>query len=85
MPNFTFTESLRNIYPLLKCSNLNYLKLRVGKGETSRGKVREIVGLLAHMKKSGCTTYLIKYEESLLFSSVEIEGGHGLILDINNL
>ena len=49
--------------------------------ETSNGKVRENIIISAHRNKSGRLTYIIKDEESLIVASVEIEGGHGPLLD----
>ena len=49
--------------------------------ETSNGKVRENVILSAHRNKSGRPTYIIKDEELSIVASVEIEGGHGPLLD----
>ena len=49
--------------------------------EISWVKVRKIVGLTVQMNKSGRQTYLNEYEESFIFVSAEIEGGHSLPLD----
>ena len=75
------TKNIQKIYPLLKCINVNYLKNRVEARETSRGKVREIVGLSAPTNKAGIPTYLSNENESLIYSYDEIEGGYGLPLD----
>ena len=79
------TKNLQKIYTLLKCIHVNYLKNRVEARETSRGKVREIVGLSAPMNKAGLPTYLGNDKESLIDSYDEIKGGHGLPLDSNCL
>ena len=77
--------NLQKIYTLLKCINVNYLKNRVEARETSRGKVRSIVGLSAPMNKSGFPNYLGNDKEYWIYSYDEIEGGHGLPLDSNYL
>ena len=66
VPRSTLTNALQKIYPLLQCSNINDLKIRVEKRETTRGKAREIVGSSEHMKKEVHPTYLSKDEESLI-------------------
>ena len=72
VPKFYLNRYPRKIYPLLKISNLSYLQNRVAVGEISPGKVREIVNLKVRMKKNG------RPNESLVITSANIEGGHGL-------
>ena len=45
------------------------IKKRVEARYTSRGKVREIVGLSATMNKIGCPTYLSNTKEYLIFAA----------------
>ena len=49
VPKSTFTKYLRNIYPLIQYSNLNYLKNRVEVGDISKGNFRETLGLTLKM------------------------------------
>ena len=51
--------------------------------ETSRGEVREILGLLATMNKIVQPTYLSNDKESLIVAAYDIECGHGPRLGVN--
>ena len=70
-------------YPLLKFSNSNDLEKIVEARETSRVKVREIVGLSAPMNKIGRPTYLSNDKESCIVAADENGGGCVLPLDSN--
>ena len=61
------------------------MKKRVQARETSRGKVREIVGLSAPMNEIGRPNYLSNTKEYLIVTAAGIEGGHGLPLDSSYL
>ena len=76
VPKSSLTRYLRNTYPLLQSSNLNHLQKRVEKGEISRGKVIEILGLTVKMNKSGIPTYLNEHKDLLVVTSADIEGVH---------
>ena len=68
---------------MFKFCNTNHPKKRFEATETSRVKVREILGLSAPMNKIGLSTYLSNYKESLIVLAADIEGGNGLPLDSN--
>ena len=80
-PRLSLTKDLRNIYPLLQGRNISHLQKRVEIGGISPDKVIEIVKLTVQMIKSGQRNYLNEEEESLVISSSDIEGGHGLFFD----
>ena len=69
--------------PLFKFSNINDLENRFEARETSRVKVREIVGLSAPMNKISRPTYLSYNKEYLIVEATDIEGGRGLPLGHN--
>ena len=51
----------------------------------SISKVLEIVKMSVQKVKVGRPTYLNSYREALVVSSAEIEGAHGLPIDVNKL
>ena len=63
----------------------NYLENIVDTRETSRGKVREIVGLSAPMNKIGRPDYLSNNKKYLIVAAAEIEGFYGLSFDSNHI
>ena len=85
VPKSSLNIDIQKIYPLLQSINLDHLQNRVEVGETSLGKVREIVKLKVQMKKNGQPTYLNEDEESLVIVPVGIEGGHGLPFDYHSV
>ena len=50
-------------------------------GEFPRSNIREVLQLFVENHKLVRPTYLSLYEESLVVSSAEIEGAHGLPMD----
>ena len=54
-------------------------------GEVLRLKVLEIIKMSVQKIKVGRLTYLNSDEESLVVASAEIEGSHGLPIDVNTL
>ena len=61
--------------------HINGPKKRVEASDTSRVKVREILGLSAPMNKTDRPTYLGNVKEYLIVTAAEIEGGQSLPLD----
>ena len=55
------------------------------KGEVLRSKVLETIKMYVHIIKVGRPTYLNSDEEALVVVSAEIEGDHGLPIDVNTL
>ena len=47
----------------MKSSNINHLQKSFEVGDISRGKVREISGLIVQMKKLGRPTYLNEHKD----------------------
>ena len=68
---------------MFKFCNTNHPKKIFEATETSRVKVREIVGLSAPMNKIVHTNYLSYDKEYLIVAAADIEDGHGLLLDSN--
>ena len=50
-----------------------------------RSKVLETIKMTVHRIKVGRPTYLNSDEEALVVASAEIEGAHGLPIDVNKL
>ena len=55
------------------------------KREVLRSKVLETIKIYVHRIKVGKPTYLNSDEEALVVASAEIEGDHGLPIDVNTL
>ena len=55
------------------------------KGEVLRSKVLEMIKQSVQWNKIGRPTYLYSDEEALVVASEEIEGAHGLPIDVNTL
>ena len=55
------------------------------RGEVSRSKVLDIIKISVKNFKIGRRTYPNTYEEALVVASAEIEGVHGLPIDVNAL
>ena len=55
------------------------------KGEVSISKLLDIIKMYAQKIKFGRPTYLISDEETLVVALAEIEGTHGLPIDVNTL
>ena len=55
------------------------------KGEVLRSKVLEMIKMYVQRIKVGRPTYLNSDEESLVVALAEIEGAHGLPIDVNTL
>ena len=55
------------------------------KGAVLRSKVLETIKMSVHKIKKGRPTYLNPDEEALVFASAEMEGAHGLPIDVNTL
>ena len=64
---------LRKIYPLFKCSKINYLEKIVEAREISREKVREILVLSEPMNIIGFPTHLSNDKESFIVAD---DGSH---------
>ena len=55
------------------------------KEEVSKSKPLEIIKMSVQKVKVGRSTYLNSDEEALVVASAEIEGDHGLPIDVNTL
>ena len=81
----TLKPYLAKICQPLQCRNAQHVHEKVKKGEVLRSKVLETIKMTVHKIKNGRPTYLNSDEEALVVASSEIEGAHGLPIDVNTL
>ena len=55
------------------------------KGEVLRSRLLETINMSVQRIKLGRPTYLNLYEEALVVALAEVEGAHGLPIDVNTL
>ena len=76
---------LEKIYPPLQCRNAQHVYQMFKRGEVLISRVLEIIKMYVQKIKVGRPTYLNSDEEALVVASAEIEGAHGLPIDVNTL
>ena len=85
IPNSTLKRYLAKVCPPLQCRNAQHLHQMLKKVEVLRSKVLKMINMSVQKNKVGRPTYLNSYEEALLEALAEIEGAHGLPIDVNTL
>ena len=85
IPHSTLKRYLAKICRPLQCRNEQHVHENLKKGEVLRSKVLETIKTTVHKIKNGRPTYLNPDEEALVVASAEIEGAHGLPIDVNTL
>ena len=85
IPKSTLKRYLAKFYPPLQCRNAQHVHKMLKKGEVFKSKVLEIINMSVQKIKVGRPTYLNSDEEALVVASAEIEGAHGLTIDVNTL
>ena len=85
IPHSTLQRYLAKICPPLKCRNTQHVHQMLKKGEVLRSKVLEMIKQSVQRNKIGRPTYLYSDEEELVVALAEIEGAHGLPIDVNIL
>ena len=85
IPHSKLKHYLEKICPPLKCINAQHVHQIFKKGELLISKLLEIIKISSQRIKVGRPTYLNSYEEALVVASAEIEGAHGLTIDVNKL
>ena len=85
IPHSTLKRYLEKICPPLKCRNDQHVHQILKKGEVLRSKVLEMIKQSVQRNKIGIPTSLNSDEEALVAASAEIEGAHGLPIDVNTL
>ena len=85
IPHSTLKRYLAKICRPLQCRNAQHVHQKLKKGEVLRPKVLETIKMTFHKIKIGRPTYLNPYEEALVVASSEMEGDHGLSVDVNTL
>ena len=73
---------LTKICEPLKCRNAQHVHEKLKKGEVLRSTVLETIKMSVHRIKGGRPTYLNSDGEALVVASAEIEGAHGLPIDV---
>ena len=76
---------LSKICPPLQCRNVQHVHQMLKRGEVSRSKVLKIIKMSVQKNKVGRPTYLNSDEEELVIASSEIEGVHGIPINVNTL
>ena len=72
-------------FPPLQCRNTKHVHQILNKGDVLISKVLEIINISVQIIKVGRPTYLNSDEEEFVVGSEEIEGAHGLPIDVNIL
>ena len=85
IPHPTLKRYLEKIFPPLKCRNTQHVHQMFKKGKVLISKVLETIKIYVHRIKVGRPTYLNSDIEALVVASAEIEGAHGLPIDVNTL
>ena len=83
--NSTLKRYLESLCPPLQCRNAQHVHQMFKKGEVLRSKLLEVINMSVQRIKLGRPTYLNLYEEALVVALAEIEGAHGLPIDVNTL
>ena len=76
---------LEKICPPLQCRNLQHVHQMLKMREVLGSKVLETINMTVHRIKVGRPTYLNSDVEALVVASDEIEGAHGLPIDVNTI
>ena len=85
IPMSTLEHYLAKICPPLQCRNAQHVHQMLKRGEVSRSKVLEIIKMSVPKSKVGRPTYLDSDEEALVVPLSEIEGDHGIPINVNTL
>ena len=85
IPNSTFKMYLAKICEPLKCRDAQHVHEKLKKGEVLKSTVLATIKMSVHKTKKGRPTYLNSDEEALVVASAEIEGAHGLPIDVRTL
>ena len=85
IPHSALKRYLEKICPPLQCINAQHVHQMLKKGEVLISKLLEMIKQSVQRNKIGRPNYLNSYEEALVVASAEIEGAHGLPIDINTL
>ena len=80
IPHSSMKRYLAKICRPLQCRNAQHVHEKLKKGE-----VLETIKMSVHKIKNGRPTYLNPDEEALAIAAAEMEGAHGLPIDVNAL